>query len=80
MEYLDHNWIFCEDELPDKDEVYLVLWCRTDFKKHIFYELQEFSGGKWQIDIPQAKGREVKIIAWQKLPEKPKEDLELYVY
>ena len=64
------DWTFCSDELPDEDDSYLVLWRRKGDKWE-YYEIQEFSCGKWEIDIPQANGKEVEILAWQPLPDKP---------
>lgn len=67
---MDNGWIMCSDSLPDKEDCYLVIW-KTKAFPYTYYEIQEFDGEKWFINIPQASG-EVEIIAWRELPEKPK--------
>lgn len=64
------NWTFCSDEQPSKDDEYLVLWRIPDLNT-VFYEIQEFCDGEWNINIPQAHDKTVTIIAWQELPAIP---------
>lgn len=67
------EWTYCSDELPENEDTYLVMWRTTD-TTYRFYELLEFCEGEWVINIPQAKGKEVKVLAWQELPDLPMED------
>jgi len=67
------NWYFCEDQLPDVDDDYLVIWYAEDDLKHRYYEIQQFAEGQWWVHIPQAHGKKVVIYAWQALPAMPKE-------
>lgn len=71
-EVMTDNWIMCSDELPEENDEYLILW-KCEGHKGIWYEIQEFYDGEWALNMPQAKG--VEVIAWQPLPEKPKEAL-----
>ncbi len=72
------EWILCEDELPQINDVYQVTWwprCNPFNKNYI--GIVEFDDGKWIGDIPQAKhygdGR-YDILAWMPLPDAYVED------
>lgn len=66
------NWTMCSDEQPTNDDMYLILF-RDSGSKRLWYELQEYSEGEWCINIPQCPKEHIEIVAWQNLPELPKE-------
>lgn len=72
MAFHDLDWTYCKDELPEREDDYLVLWRKVG-SNNVFYEIQEFCMNEWQINIPQAHGDAVEIIAWLDLPDIPKE-------
>ena len=67
------EWISCKDELPEKNDVYLVTWRpknNNPFERK-FIELLEWSDGEWVEDIPQAKhygDGKFSVLAWMPLP------------
>lgn len=67
------DWKYCNDELPEEDGEYLVVWCTANNPHRKFYEIQEYSDGEWWVNIPQAGNDLVIIEAWLELPALPKE-------
>ena len=74
-----NEWISCKDELPEKNDVYLVTWMpNSNPWGRTFMEILEFADGEWVDDIPQAKhygDGKFSVLAWMPLPDPYKEKL-----
>ena len=75
------NWIYTSDDLPDKQDEYLIAWKgklgMTDSWSRPFYEIAEYEpmieflqGGEWDLEHIHKRGwTEVEVLAWMPLPE-----------
>lgn len=65
---MSDEWIPYPENEPEEDDEYLIAWTtKGSNRKKCFVEIQEWAGGAWQLDIPQAVG-EVVVCAWMPLP------------
>lgn len=72
---LREDWHVLWEELPEDDDVALVLWRETrNGREHHFFELLEYTEEDGWIfsdlmKIYQRGGSEVEVVAWKELPE-----------
>lgn len=69
-----NDWIMIEDNLPEQEDTYLILW-KLDNNKS-FYALCEYTFDEGFIlerlpVYPMYKDHEIEVVAWMELPAKP---------
>ena len=64
------KWIPTNEELPEKQDVYLVTW-KSSLTNRLFLQMLEYDveDGKWILEKYMESYKDVEIIAWQPVPE-----------
>ena len=74
-EKLNGGWIPVSERLPEKEDIYQVTIKYKNFAGiHLTVRTAIYENKKWNIHGPQPVISNIKIIAWQPLPEPYKEE------
>lgn len=71
-----NDWKIADEELPDYDQAFLVLWKVSEWKsaRHLFWEILEWDEKRgWMynelMQKEKARGNTIEIVYWKELPD-----------